>query len=144
LHELISELRALPITTASTDDKNRTLELFHLAALVYLNRASGNPQSAETEACNSRAFTIFSSVDSCDRQFSLMILGCQARTDEERSMILDLISRTEKRASSRTLYLTTVVIKRIWVQDDLAQGNLDYMQKLNGIMGACGILPPFV
>ncbi|KAL4861781.1 fungal-specific transcription factor domain-containing protein [Aspergillus spectabilis] len=144
LRELISELRALPIATASTDDKNSTLELFHLAALVYLNRASGNPQPVETEACISRAFTIFSSLDSCDRQFSLMILGCEARSDDERCMILDLISRTEKRASSRALYLTTIVIKRIWMQNDLAQGNLDYMHTLNGIMGACGILPPFV
>ncbi|KAL4874391.1 fungal-specific transcription factor domain-containing protein [Aspergillus karnatakaensis] len=145
LQKTISQLRLLSVTNQPGETPPPTIELFHLAALVYLTRASGSPYLAlELQQYITRAFTLMASMPSCDRQFSLLVLGCEATTEDERFMVLDLIDRTEKRAGSRSLFLTSKIINRIWVQDDLAEGGLEYMTKLSAIIGSCGILPPFV
>lgn len=131
-------------------DENPSLaalvELFQLATLIYLNRAFGNilESAAETQQRVERAFGIFSELSSCERQYPLFILGCEARTDAERYIILDLISRTEKGDSSRSLFITKKLIQAIWVQDDLSQDEIDYTEKLSAIMSCCTILPTFV
>ncbi|CEJ56417.1 hypothetical protein PMG11_02625 [Penicillium brasilianum] len=122
------------------------VELFQLAALVYLNRAFGHiiESAAETQQRIERAFDIFSRITSCERQFPLLILSCEAWTDAERCTVLDLISRTEERDSSRSLFLTKKLIQAVWVQDDLSQGQIEYTEKLDAIMSCCTILPTFV
>jgi hypothetical protein len=45
---------------------------------------------------------------------------CEARTDEDRVVILDLISRTEENTSVRSLQGIKGIIQSLWVQDDLA------------------------
>ncbi|KAL4919514.1 hypothetical protein BDW62DRAFT_216928 [Aspergillus aurantiobrunneus] len=141
LTQLSKDLTTLPIPPS-----NPALYLFHLATLVYLNRASSyhlEPPSA-THLRVSHAFTILPNLQSCERQFPLLILGCEATTDEQRCTVLALIERTEQCASSRSLTLTRAVIQRVWVQDDLAGGEAGYMDKLSAILGACGIMPQFV
>ncbi|EEP76440.1 predicted protein [Uncinocarpus reesii 1704] len=137
-----SQIKSLPINKSS----NSTLELFHLATLTYLNRATGNllEDDSQTQRRISRAFALLSSQKSCERQFLLFILGGEARTEEDRRMILDLIARTEKTAASRSLFLTGALINYVWVQDDLADRELDYMKKMNTIISICSILPSFV
>ncbi|KAJ5675523.1 hypothetical protein N7462_008420 [Penicillium macrosclerotiorum] len=122
------------------------VELFQLATLVYLSRTSGNilEPAAETQQRIERAFSIFSQLNSCERQFPLLILGCEARTEVERRTVLDVLSRTEKGASSRSLFLTRRLIQAIWVQDDLSQGQINYTEKLSAILSCCTILPTFV
>lgn len=142
-------IRSIPIPDTIVDEYPgmATLgELFQLATLVYLNRASENniESVAETQQRINRAFGIFSQLSSCERQFPLLILGCEARTDGERCTVLDLICRTEKGDSSRSLFLTKKLIQAIWVQDDLSQGQIDYKERLSAIMSCCTILPTFV
>ncbi|KAJ5570289.1 uncharacterized protein N7459_009719 [Penicillium hispanicum] len=124
----------------------KTAELFQIATLVYLNRASGNllDPPYETQQRIERAFTLFSQLSTCERQFPVFVLGCEARTDAERCVVLDLIARTEKGASSRSLLLLKKLIQAVWVQDDLAQGEVDYNEKLSAILSCCSILPTFV
>ncbi|KAJ5817935.1 hypothetical protein N7447_007943 [Penicillium robsamsonii] len=50
----------------------------------------------------------------------------------------------EKRDSSRSLFLTKKLIQAIWIQDDLAHGEIDYTEKLSAILSCCTILPTFV
>ncbi|KAJ5379882.1 uncharacterized protein N7496_002310 [Penicillium cataractarum] len=121
-----------------------TVELFQLAALVYLNRAFGHIIGSETEQRIERGFDILSRMTSCERQFPLLILSCEAWTDADRCTVLDLISRTEKRDSSRSLCLTKKLIQAVWIQDDLSQGQIEYTEKLSAIMSCCTILPTFV
>lgn len=142
MHDISWRLGSLSISVTS----DPVLELFHLAMIVYLNRATGNllePES-KTQQRISRAFTMFASMGLCERQFPLFILGCEARTDEDRRMVLDLVDRTDKAASSRWMFLTRAFMQKVWVQDDLAEGELDYMDKLSAIMSTCKILPPLV
>ncbi|OQE43619.1 hypothetical protein PENCOP_c003G02066 [Penicillium coprophilum] len=142
-------IRSIPILDTTVDEypgMTAIVELFQLATLVYLNRASGNiiESDAKTQQHIERSFSIFSQLSSCERQFPLLILGCEARTDGERCTVLDLICRTEKGDSSRSLFLTKKLIQAIWVQDDLSQGQIDYAEKLSAIMSCCTILPTFV
>lgn len=121
-------------------------ELFKLATLVYLNRVSGDvlDQTDSTQANLNRAFTLFSQMDCCERQYPLFILGCEARTDEQRLTVLDLISRTEKRNSSRSLNHIRMLVQALWAQDDLAEKELDYWNKLSSIISSCTIIPSLV
>ena len=59
-------------------------------------------------------------------------------------MIIDLMARTERTAASRALFLTGALINHVWVQDDLADRELDYMKMMNAIISTCSILPSFV
>ncbi|OQE03170.1 hypothetical protein PENSOL_c001G05336 [Penicillium solitum] len=143
------KIRSISISDTIVDENPRMaalVELFQLATLVYLNRAFGNTleSAAETQQRVERAFSIFSELSSCERQYPLFILGCEARTDAERCIVMDLISRTEKGDSSRSLFITKKLIQAIWVQDDLSQGEIDYTGKLSAIMSCCTILPTFV
>jgi hypothetical protein len=149
LQILAWRVRSIPVSDNTVDGSpgmTALMELFQLATLVYLSRVSGNilEPAADTEQRIQRAFVIFSQLSSCERQFPLLILGCEARTDEERCTVLDLISRTEKGASSRSLFLTKKLIQAIWVQEDLSQGQVNYTDKLSAILSCCTILPAFV
>jgi hypothetical protein len=130
-------------TTADTATIN---ELFLLAMLVYINRVSGNAleQPKKIQRHIDRGFALFQTLDSCERQFPVFVLGCEARTDEQRVMILDLIDRTEKNGSSRSFNHVRIMTQAIWAQDDLANAELNYWDKLTTIISCCTILPSLV
>lgn len=136
-------------TTARADDSSDTLlimELYQLAILVYISRASENllNQRTCTQQQIDKAFTIFTRLGSCDRQFPVFILGCEARSDDQRAVILDLISRTEKNISSRSFNYVRMLLQAIWAQDDLADGDVNYWDKLSYVISCCRIMPTFV
>ncbi|KAK1143773.1 hypothetical protein N8T08_006174 [Aspergillus melleus] len=138
---------SMPGDEAIISPKYATMtELFQLSMLVYLNRATGNllEPSHMTEQRIHQGLAILSQLDTCERQFPLLVLGCEARTDEERVRILDLIERTEESTSSRSSFLVKTLITSIWVQNDLAGGQLDYMEKLSSLISCCNIMPTFV
>ncbi|KAJ8130685.1 hypothetical protein O1611_g2948 [Lasiodiplodia mahajangana] len=103
-------------------------ELYKLSSLIYLDRISGPllNQYARTQMYIDKAFEILSQLDSCERQFPVFILGCEARTDIQRAIILDLISKTESKAASRSFTPVDIILQAIWAQDDLQDGDLDY------------------
>lgn len=149
LQTLAWRIRSISILDRSDDEypgMATMVELFQLAALVYLNRASGHiiESAAETQQRIERGLSIFSRITSCERQFPLLILGCEAWTDADRCTVLDLTSRTEKKDSSRSVFLTKKLIQAVWVQDDLSQGQIEYTEKLSAIMSCCTTLPTFV
>ncbi len=121
------------------------LELYQLAMLVYLNRANPrlNPAS-RTQMQIDRGFEIFAQLRSCERQFPVFVLGCEARSDEQRAVLLDLISRTEKGVASRSFNYGRRLSQAVWAQDDLADGELDYLDKLSNAMSRCRIVPTLV
>ncbi|RAK95682.1 Zn(II)2Cys6 transcription factor [Aspergillus ibericus CBS 121593] len=129
----------------ASSDTMTGVKLFQSAMLIYLNRTSGALlDPADTDEQITKAFATLSRLPSCERQFPLFILGCEARTDDERCTILDLISRTEKMASSRSFFLVRKMIEAIWVQDDLSNKGIDYAAKLSAVISCCAILPSFV
>ncbi|CAM1505988.1 Fc.00g116250.m01.CDS01 [Cosmosporella sp. VM-42] len=121
-------------------------ELHRLATLAYLERASGNasPESVKVQNWTNKGFRIFSKLRTCRWLFPLLIFGCEARPDQRRRCILDLISRTEKETNVRSLDCIRNLIEGIWVQDDLASGDIMYLDKLRAIMSSSAELPVFV
>ncbi|KAI1660861.1 fungal-specific transcription factor domain-containing protein [Daldinia decipiens] len=141
-------IRSIPVevTVNHSADTPLIMELYQLALLVYLNRASENllNQTIGTQRHIDRAFAIFSQLGSCVRQFPVFILGCEARRDDQRTAVLDLISRSEKEDSSRSFNHVNILMQAIWAQDDLANGDINYWNKLSYIISRCSILPIFV
>jgi hypothetical protein len=125
--------------------EDHILELYRLAALIYLERQSTNfsGQSAEIELWTDKGILILSQLSGIDQPFPLFVLGCEARTDEQRDIILDLILRTGFGKRSRNLQQVSNIIKSIWVQDDLADHTLDYRDKLESIFYSTNVIPSF-
>lgn len=120
-------------------------ELFQLALLVYLERSSNSSfgQSPIMRSRLDRAFTILSQLQSIQRQFPLLILGCEARADNNRMVILNLISRTEEASGGRSLDSLKVIIQSLWAQDDLAEQELGYSDKIEAVVSSSSTLPSF-
>ena len=142
------KIRCLPLSAKDEEASDITTmtELFQLAISVYLHRATGDllGQSARTQQQIERAFTLISQLGSCERQFPVLIIGCEARTDDQRAIILDLISRTENSVSSRSLNHVKTIVQAVWAQDDLAEYELNYWDKLSSIISCCSIVPSLV
>lgn len=98
------KLTNIQLSGEGTTDTNTIVELYRLAILVYVNRMSDDlfKQAGITQQHVDKAFSLFTQLSSCERQFPVFILGCEARTDEHRTAVLDLIARTEERHSSRS------------------------------------------
>ena len=141
-------IKSTPIepSTEHCPEKAAVVELHRLAMRVYLNCASGHVlgQAAKTRQHLDRAFDLFAQLSACERLFPVFVLGSQARTDHERAIVLDLMARTEKKQSSRSLNHVQILVQAIWTQDDLADGELDYWTKLTAIISCCSIVPSLV
>ncbi|CZR65435.1 uncharacterized protein PAC_15335 [Phialocephala subalpina] len=123
-----------------------TIEVFQLAMLVYLNGVSGNMlnQVNKTQQHIDKAFSIFSRMSSCYRQFPIFVLGCEARRDDQRATVLDLMARTESSSSSRSFRHVRVLLQAVWAQDDLIEGGINYRDRLDNVISRCGNLPTLV
>lgn len=123
------------------------LELFRLAALAYLERASKNfsGQSAKLNAYTEETFEILTKLDLCPYPFPLFIFGCDANTDARRMAIPDLISKTERHLYVRNLDEVSKLIQPMWVQEDLEpDGEVGFIRKLNLAMSMSNVVPGFV
>ncbi|AEO60323.1 hypothetical protein MYCTH_54667, partial [Thermothelomyces thermophilus ATCC 42464] len=114
--------------------------------LVYLHRVTENSRSQwlRTQQYIDRAYGDLAQLGSCDRQLPVFILGCEARSDEQRAVVLDLIARTEKGTSSRSFNYARELVKAVWVQDELASREVKYWDKLSYVLSCCKNLPTFV
>ena len=124
-----------------------TMELFKLAALIYLKRASRNfsGTSLQIHAMVERAYILLDDLETFNPAFPLLIIGCEARTDEQRMRILEHIERAMKTSSLRSLYGLQNILQQIWVQDDLAVDyELDYLNRLDAVISSYRIMPSFV
>lgn len=133
--------------SGSNPDKPLILEFYRLAMLVYLDRASKTQSGhrAKTQKQIGRAFTIIPKLGSCARQFPIFIIGCEARNDEQRAMVLDLLERTVKCVDSRKFTHTRLLLQAMWAQEDLAVGDrMDYGERLSSVISCCRIMPTFM
>ena len=123
------------------------MDLLKLAALIYLNRASRNfsGTSLHIDAMVEKAHALFDDLEICNLAFPLLIIGCEARTDEQRMKILEHIERAMKTSTLRSLHGLPNILQQIWVQDDLAVDfELDYIKRLDAIISSYQIMPSFV
>ncbi|KAF4453724.1 Arginine metabolism regulation II [Fusarium albosuccineum] len=122
----------------TSPDFSTVIELFQLAALVYLRRASAGifPVNSFHDQWVDRAFRLIAELPTCQWPFPLFVLGCEAHTDEQRLTILDCIARTEGSLRFRNLEPVKRIIQAVWVQNDLFDKGLDYVHKLGVILSS--------
>jgi hypothetical protein len=123
-----------------------TLELYKLSALIYLKRAARNflGPSAQIDTMVDKGFEIVGDLETFDQAFPLLIFGCEARADDRRMTILELIERTAKTSSLMSLHGLRSILQRIWVQYDLAvEHELEYLKTLDAVISSYPIIPTF-
>lgn len=124
-----------------------TMDLLKLAALIYLKRASRNfsGTSPQIDAMVEKAHILLDDLETFNLAFPLLIIGCEARTDEQRMRILEHIERAMRTSTLRSLHGLQNILQQIWVQDDLAVDyELDYLKRLDAIISSYQIMPSFV
>lgn len=141
-------IRTVPVLLQPDEaaDMTSIVELFRLAALIYINRVSEDilGQAAQTQKHIEDGFLLLSKLVACERQFPIFVLGCEARTDEQRAIIMSVISRTERKVTSRSFNHVTVLLHAVWAQDDLANVQINYWNKLTSVISHCTIVPSLV
>lgn len=146
-------IRNLPVTSACDDfgtDSEAKLELYRLALLIYLNRASENAlgqTAAKTQQQLDLGVSILSGLGFCDQQLPIFILGCEARSDGERETILGLVQRTEEHGTSRSFNYASRLLEAFWAQNDLGgfdRRGLTYRDRISDVISRCVVLPTFV
>lgn len=135
-------------TEAYTNASNM-LKLYQMAVMVYLARVS---ESISTKPRNIQplldgAFTLLCQLGTCELHFPLLILGYEARTDEQRVRILDLVRRTEKKTYGRNIDCLRRSLEALWVQEDLFSDQEfvpKYTDRLSAIVSKTGFIPSLV
>ncbi|KJR86057.1 uncharacterized protein SPSK_02826 [Sporothrix schenckii 1099-18] len=123
------------------------IELFKLAALIYMKRASRNFSgiSPQIDVMVERAYLLLDDLEAFHPAFPLFIIGCEARKDEQRKKILEHIGRARKTSSLRSLHDLQNILQQIWVQHDLAVDyDMDYLNTLDAVITSYRIMPSFV
>lgn len=92
-----------------------------------------------------RAYAFLDDLEAFNPVFPLLIIGCEARTDEQRMKILEHVDRAMKTSSLMSLHGLQNILQQIWIQDDLAVDyELDYLNKLDAVIASHQIMPSFV
>jgi hypothetical protein len=134
-------------TTSVSKGWVATIKLFKLAALIYLKRASRNfsGTSLQIDAMVENAHVLLDDLEAFNPAFPLLIIGCEARADEQRMRILEHIGKAMKTSSLRSLHELQSILQQIWVQDDLAVDyEQDYLNRLDAVITSYRIMPSFV
>ncbi|CAG9989596.1 unnamed protein product [Clonostachys byssicola] len=126
-------------------DDNFQLELFKLALLIYIERSarSSSGQSEKVTSYTQRGFAILSQMNYCELSFPLFIIGSEAQSDEERTLILGLVKSGDANQSHPLSRLESM-LQAVWAQNDLETNyELDYTMKLDTVMTSSPCLPSF-
>jgi hypothetical protein len=121
-------------------------ELYRLGGLIYLHRAGRRCASSNQtlQKLVDDAFNILKRLDACERTFPLFIVSCEARTDTQRTIVLELIKRTRGCFKYNSMVRVRSFIERFWAQDDLdTEHDIDYASKLTAALSNVGTLPAF-
>lgn len=146
-------IRTLPISNAGLaddDDMGLVMQLYQLAILLFLNRSVEDiiePNPVRMQGHIDKAFALLAQLRSgCKPQFPIYIIGCEAQTDEQRAIVLDVIFQTERASSSRSWNYFRRILEATWAQDDLANGNhnMSYHERLSSVISQCLVIPSFV
>lgn len=135
---------------AGSEDQKAVMA-FGLSVLLYLWRltdGSGNDKSAKIASLIDEAFDYLSQLDAFHYPLPIFLLGCEAQTDDQRRIILELISRTERTTSTLAMSYVKGMTRSAWVQQDLRRNGftatIEYKEMLDDLISSCKKLPTFI
>lgn len=149
LDNLKSQLNDIDLVTkdGGESDMYYCLEFTRLAGLIYLERVSRNfsGQSIQLDHWKDDALCILTKLNTYPSSFSMFIVGCEVHTDEERLIILDFFTRLEQSSYLSSSLEAKGMIQTAWIQHDLgAEGELEYIHKINLVMSSRDVIPSFM
>jgi hypothetical protein len=98
-----------------------------------------------TESVLRDAFSIIKRLEYCESVWPLFIIGCEARSDEQRLLIHETFSKALKRRDTDNIRSIRKMIEASWIQDDLCEDEeTDYQLKIDALMSANTVLPIFM
>lgn len=107
-------------TPVQIKDTSATAELYRLAGLLYLQRvvpAAGD--EVRRAAYLQQAFTALRTVQVATSPWPIFITACEARTEEERAQIFDVLERMDEVRNVGNVRVMHSIIETIWKQQDL-------------------------
>ena len=134
------------LVAPSNSVTNKIVELHHIATLVYLLRLSDclADRATKIHQLVQAGFGILRDVGTCQWPFPLLILGCEASSDEARMEIMDIIQETVKSAHARDLQCVSDMLRLSWVHQGLAVSTWHYADMMSAILSTSDIVPTFV
>jgi hypothetical protein len=102
-------------------------ELYRLAVLIYLYRAAKGESrgSATASRIISIAYGILERIGYCERPWPLFIIALEARSEDQRATVLDVLEQTLKRQPLGAMEVANRMIRDAWVQQDLFEAEID-------------------
>lgn len=152
LRALEGRIENVPIKSASarsTSDDTLGVELYQMATRIYLVRASQSPWEPprRLDSLIDAAFAGPVKWCNCVHFFPLLILACEARRDEQRVAIINLIERTQRDARIRSIQWVKNAIQSIWMQQDLNTDSElleNYVGIMSAVISSSNTVPSFV
>ncbi|KAJ9144113.1 Fungal specific transcription factor domain-containing protein [Pleurostoma richardsiae] len=135
------------LTEGQDGERTRKLaELFRLAAYIYLERLGKavSPDNRLFKDLVDQAFRLLWDLGDCDRPWPLFVIALEARTDEERKLVLTVIGNALRRRPLGNLTITKRMIQAAWVHQDLQEGTgVDALLVYNRVVSANRVPPSF-
>ncbi|UKZ82852.1 hypothetical protein TrVFT333_010652 [Trichoderma virens FT-333] len=140
----------VPKTTITESDEGEDViaELYQLATLIYLFNGSASSfiVDHQLDGLIDRGFYLIRKLNTCQRSFPLLILGSEARNDEERMLLLELIYKTGAKHNDSSLMRIRAGLEMVWSQRDLEAdedeySDLSYLHRLDTVIGSACTLP---
>ncbi|KPM39653.1 hypothetical protein AK830_g6901 [Neonectria ditissima] len=132
----------------SSPDTTFAVELYQTATKIYLMRASQSPwePTANLEPLIDAAFSGPVQSCTCQHFFPLFIVACEARRDDQRVSIINLVERTQRDGRIRSIQGVKNTIQSIWAQQDLHKDNevlVDYLDIMSAVISSNNTIPSF-
>ncbi|KAF2972199.1 hypothetical protein GQX73_g1501 [Xylaria multiplex] len=148
----VDNLPSLSVTTPPADEPINDLEvtgqLYRIAMRIYLARVSRDPIEPPVNLDSLVDSTFAGPVQDCYCRhfFPLLIIACEARTEEQRAAILNLIDRTENSGYVRPMRTFRAQAQSFWLQRDLhADSDLipNYLHLMRAAISSNSSLPSY-
>lgn len=155
LNDLEARLKSLRQIFQSNDVENiqeridmieLIAELYRVATLIYIERIGRGASrfSPNVVKLVEDAFIILSRLDRCERPFPFFIISCEARTDAQRTLVMNIMDSTSSVRNCGNLKSIRALVQAAWIQDDLhEEQELSCFAKYNAVMSAYQALPSF-
>jgi hypothetical protein len=133
-------------TQLQRDRSSSIAELYRLSALIYLDRVARGAPKASVKANKwiQDAFKILQTLRICERPFPLFVIAVEACTDDQRAIILKVITSTMEEHPLGAISSIKRMIEAAWVQSDLnLDQELDSLLKYNTVISANRTPPAF-
>lgn len=131
---------------SNENELKQIAQLYRLAGLIYLYRAGKRLPStnSKVKVAVEAGLEILAGLSACSRAFPIVMIGCEAKCDYDRMVVLELLRRTLGCWTIDNAVGAQRFLEASWAQDDLhAEEDLDYVRKLDAIMSLSKYRPSF-